>query len=128
MSGHKLDLRENSKIMRMTKSGPKPLDVELYLKSSSNTKDEIFVEFGDQKEPLMLQRKVWKNGSVREGIFNKDDIGYGRLLLNSSRVRIGQMMGRNLQGKGVEIFPNEEEFRGKFNKGKLQHKIPDLLV
>lgn len=57
--------------MRATKNGPKPLDVDAYLKSSSNTKDEIFVEFGDAENPLILQRKVWKNGTVREGIFNK---------------------------------------------------------
>ena len=47
MSGQTLDLRDDMTIMRATKSGPKPLDVEAYLKSSSNTKDEIFVQFGD---------------------------------------------------------------------------------
>ena len=89
MSGHTLDLKDDKKFMRATRSGPKPLDVEGYLKSSSNTKDQIFIEFGDKKQPLKLQRKVWKNGSGWEGIFNKEDKGYGRLLLNSSRIRTG---------------------------------------
>ena len=41
---------------------------------------------------------------------------------------MGFLAGRNLQGKGVEVWQNGEENRGHFNKGKLQHRLPDLKV
>ena len=50
------------------------------------------------------------------------------MLLNNARVRMGFLAGRNIQGKGLELWPNGEENRGFFNKGKLQHRIPDLKI
>ena len=117
-SGRVLHLVEGEHvIMRQTKSGPEELDIQQYLQNSSNTKDTIYLAFKDrstfERETLYIQRKVWKNGSVREGIFDSKDWGFGRLLLNDAKVRMGFLDGRNLDGEGVE------EDRSHFDMGEL---------
>ena len=121
MSGKTIDLRDGEhKIMRRMKNGPKELNIASYVEAPSNTKDEVYLEYTHGQKTYRLERLVWKNGTVREGLFDEGDYGYGRLMLHSSRIRIGQLLGRNLHGRGCEIFPNEEEKRGKYHKGDFK--------